>query len=119
VRRIRPTGSPRKTAACLEHEGELVVLEIAQAAVDQLRRLAAGAAREVALLDHRDQEPAHGRVAGDARAVDAAADDEEVEGGSRQRLRDRRAARAEGALRHRSAHTTMAPARLATANLRA
>ena len=77
-------------AARLEHQRELVVLEVAQPAVDQLRRLAAGAAREVALLDQRDAEPAHGGVAGDAGAVDAAADHEQIERGRRQCLGERR-----------------------------
>ena len=54
---------------------ELVLLEIAQAAVDQLRRGRAGMAGEIVLLDQQHVEPAPGGVAGDRRAVDAAADD--------------------------------------------
>ena len=37
-------------------------------------------AGEIVLLDQQHAEPAPGRVARDRRAVDAAADDEEVEG---------------------------------------
>src|SRR5438128_170804 len=67
-------------AARLEHERELVVFQIPQAAVDQLRRLAAGPAREISLLDQGHAQPAHGGVTGDASAVDAAADHQQVEG---------------------------------------
>ena len=54
---------------------ELVLLEIAQAAVDQLGRGRAGMGGEIVLLDQQHVEPAPGRVARDRRAVDAAADD--------------------------------------------
>ena len=46
----------------LAHEAEVEVLQVAQAAVDHLRRAARGAAGEVVALDERDREPARGRV---------------------------------------------------------
>ena len=58
---------------------EFVLLEIAQAAVDQLGAPLRRGRRDVALLDHEHLEPASGRIARDARAVDAPADDEEIE----------------------------------------
>jgi hypothetical protein len=63
----------------LTHEAELVVLEIAQAAVDQLGRGRRGAGREVILLAEIDRIAASRRFAGDAAAVDAAADDRDVD----------------------------------------
>jgi hypothetical protein len=63
----------------LEHEPELVVLEVAQAAVCDLRRLAGRRARPVPLLEQTDREPALGGVARDAGAVDPATDDHNVE----------------------------------------
>ena len=62
----------------LAHEAELVELEIAQAAMDELARGRGGRAREIVLLDEQHLEAAPGRIASDAGAVDAAADDEEV-----------------------------------------
>src|SRR5581483_720889 len=56
----------------------LEVLEIAQAAVDQLGRGRRGRLREIALLHQQHLEAAARRVARDAGAVDAAADDEQV-----------------------------------------
>jgi len=46
--------------------------------VDQLGGARGGAFREVALLRQRDGKAAPRRVAGDRRAVDSAADDEQV-----------------------------------------
>ena len=66
-------------AARLEHEAEVAVLEVAHAAVDEPRRAARGAAREVVALDERDAEAAERGVARDAGAGDPAADDEEVD----------------------------------------
>ena len=63
----------------LAHEPEVVVLEVAQAAVDELGAAGRGVGREVVLLAQQHREPAAGGIAGDARAVDAAADDEQVE----------------------------------------
>jgi hypothetical protein len=47
--------------------------------VDQAGRAAAGAGREVPLLDKGDRKPAQGSVAGDAGTRNAAADDRDVE----------------------------------------
>ena len=62
----------------LVDEAELVILEIAQAAVDQFGRPRGGAARQIVHLAEMDREPAPGRVAGDAASVDAAADHGEI-----------------------------------------
>ena len=59
---------------------EFEVLEVAEAAVDQLgapRRRVRG---QIVTLDEKHREAAARGVARDARAVDAAADDQEVEG---------------------------------------
>ena len=60
----------------LAHQPELVVFEVAQAAMDQLAAARGGALGEVVLLAQEDLEAAAGGVAGDAGAVDAAADHE-------------------------------------------
>ena len=54
---------------------ELVVLEVAQAAVDELGAPLRRGRREVVLLDQQHRQAAARRVARDAGAVDAAADD--------------------------------------------
>ena len=59
-------------------EPEFVVLEVAQPAVDQLRAPRRRVRGEIVLLDQQNRESAPGGVARDARAVDAAADDEQV-----------------------------------------
>ena len=66
-------------------EPELVVLEIAQPAVQQLRRGRGRRAREVALFAEIDRQAAPGCVARDAAAVDASADDRDVVGVSHRR----------------------------------
>src|ERR1043165_2748591 len=58
----------------------LAVLEVAQAAVDELARLRRRARGVVALLEQRDLEAAQRSVARDARAGDAAADHDDVVG---------------------------------------
>ena len=63
----------------LAHQTELVVLQITQTAVDQLAAGRGGVAREVVLLAQQDGQPATHGVARDARAVDSAADDQEVD----------------------------------------
>ena len=63
----------------LVHEPELALVEVAQAAVDELRAPAAGARREVVALDERGAQAPAGRVERDTRPGDAAADDEHVE----------------------------------------
>ena len=62
------------------YQAELVLLQVAQASMDHLgggRRRGAG---EVVPLDQDYRQAPAGGVAGDARAVDAAADDEEIVG---------------------------------------
>jgi hypothetical protein len=63
----------------LADQPELVIFEISEAAVNQLGRGGRGVCGEVVFLDQEHAGSAHGRVAGDRGAVDAAADDEEVE----------------------------------------
>src|SRR5262249_16241954 len=55
------------------------MLEIAQPAVDELGRGRRGAGSEIVLLDQKHAQPPAGGVAGDPGAVDAAADDREIE----------------------------------------
>ena len=62
----------------LAHQRDLVVLEVAQTAVDQARGPARGSAADVALVDQEHAQAAKRDVAGDAGAVDARADDREV-----------------------------------------
>ena len=63
----------------LAHEPEVEVLEVAQAAVDELARARRGAGGVVGLLHQRDRVAARGGVERDAGAGDAAADHEHVE----------------------------------------
>ena len=62
----------------LADQAELVIFEIAQAAMDQLGAGRGGVAGKVALLAEHHREAAADRIAGDARAVDAAADDQKI-----------------------------------------
>ena len=64
----------------LAHQPELEVLEVAQAAVDELGAVRGGRAAEIAHLGEQHREPAAGGVRGDADAVDAAADNDEIVG---------------------------------------
>ena len=57
---------------------ELIIFEIAQAAVNELAGARRRPLRKIVLLDQQDRKSAPGRVAGDTRAIDAAADDGEV-----------------------------------------
>ena len=61
------------------HKPQRAVLQIAQAAMDQLRGCRRRARRKIVLLDEHDLEPAPGGIAGDAGAIDAAADDGKIE----------------------------------------
>jgi hypothetical protein len=61
-------------------QAEIVVLEVAQSAVDQLAGRRRRAAGPVVLLDQRDRVAAQRGVIGDPCAVDPAADDQDVEG---------------------------------------
>src|SRR5262249_58263038 len=61
------------------HQPEAVLLKVAQAAVDQLRRARGSAASEVTHLAQKSRQDPAGGVAGDAAAIDAAADNGKVE----------------------------------------
>ena len=63
----------------LAHQAELVVLEIAQAAMDELAGRGGGRARQIALFDEQHAQAAAGGIARDADAVDPAAHDQQVE----------------------------------------
>ena len=71
----------------LMHEAKFIEFEIAQTAVDELRRGGRRALREIALLDEPDGEAAAGGVARDGAAVDPAADDEKIVDHGRPRIR--------------------------------
>ena len=60
-------------------EPDLLLLEVAEAAVDELRRLRRRARREVVALDERGAQTAAGGVERAADAGDAATDDDDVE----------------------------------------
>src|SRR6185503_1395481 len=76
----RQRSEPFALAHGLEHQPHVALLEVAEPTVDELRGAARGPAGEIAALDQRGSEPAHRRVTRDAGPVDAAADDEQVEG---------------------------------------
>jgi hypothetical protein len=61
------------------HEAERAVFQIAQSAMNQLRRRRRRAGRKIVLLDEHDLESPSRGIAGDTGAVDAAADDGKVE----------------------------------------
>ena len=63
----------------LADEAEVAEAQVAEPAVDELRRCTRRARGEVVALDDRDVEPVPGRNLGDAGADDPAADDEKVE----------------------------------------
>src|SRR5262249_8417296 len=63
----------------LGHQAEFILFQVTQPAVDQLAARGAGVRAEVVLLDEQDAQPPPGRVARDAGAVDAAADDEKID----------------------------------------
>ena len=75
----------------LAHQPEVALLEVAEPAVDELRRARRGPRGEVARLDQRDVQAARGRIERGARAGGAAADHHYVEHLVRQ-PRERRAA---------------------------
>src|SRR5436190_23879591 len=60
-------------------EAELVIFEIAQAAVNILAGARARALREIALFAEDHPQSASSRIACDPRAVDAAADDQKID----------------------------------------
>ena len=68
----------------LAHEADVAETQIAQSAVDQLRRGARRRACEVPLVDERNRQTVCARCLRDARTDDAAADDQQVEVARRQ-----------------------------------
>ena len=70
---------PVAAAAQPEDEGQLVVLEVLEAAPHEVARLLAGEPAEVAAVDERDGRPAARQRCGRDGPVDAGADDEDVE----------------------------------------
>ena len=64
----------------LANQPKLVIFEVAQAAVDELGRSRRGPASQVRFLGEIDGKATAGRIAGDAAAVDAPANDGDVEG---------------------------------------
>ena len=62
----------------LAHQPDVAETEVAEAAVDQLRRGARRAAAEVAAVDERDSEPVRSGELGDPGPDDPAADHEQV-----------------------------------------
>src|SRR5207249_570576 len=72
--------------AGLAHQPEPALRQVAEAAVKETARAAAGPEGEVMLLDEPHAQAAHGRIAGHARAYNPAPDDQNVQG----LLRDRR-----------------------------
>ena len=63
----------------LVDQPELALLQVAEAAVHQLRALGAGAGREVVALDQRGAQTPAGGVERDPGAGDASTDDQDVE----------------------------------------
>ena len=63
----------------LAHQAKLEILQITQAAVNQLAARRRRVMSQARLLDEQYAQPPTGRVAGDSGPVDAAADDEEIE----------------------------------------
>ncbi len=62
----------------LVDQAKIAVLQVAQAAVDQLGAGAAGGRGEITLVDEGDAPAVQGRVQGDAGAGDAAPDNEQI-----------------------------------------
>jgi hypothetical protein len=73
-------------AVGFHHQAELALLQVAKTAVNQSARPRAGSRPEIVLLHHDGAQSAHRRVARDSRAVDAAADHQEIGGLRRQLL---------------------------------
>src|SRR5262245_9179560 len=63
----------------LAHQAELVIFEIAQAAMDVLAGARARPLGEIVLLSEHDRQTTAGGIASDAGAIDAAADDEKID----------------------------------------
>src|SRR2546427_692055 len=74
VRTVAPCAAAGRRGA----EGDSEILEVAKPAVDKLGRRRRGPRCEIVLLDEQHLQAAPGGIARDSRAVDAAADDQEV-----------------------------------------
>src|SRR5207248_929944 len=61
----------------LDDQADVALLQVAHAAMDQLRRSAGGSRGEVSPLDDRDAQAAQGRVAGHAGSADSSAADQQ------------------------------------------
>ena len=70
----------------LAYKANVAESQVAEPAVDELRRRARGSAREIPGLDERDREPEPGGVGGDGGADDPSSDDEQVEAPGRKLL---------------------------------
>src|SRR5262245_39156629 len=62
------------------HQAELVVLEIAQTTMDELGAGRGGGAGEIGLLDQQHAQTSARGITGNASAVDAAPDDQQIDG---------------------------------------
>ena len=80
----RDAGEGAPLANRLAHPGDVGGLQIAQPAVDGLEMIEGGRGAEVAALDQRHRQPALRGVVRGREAIDAAADDEQVEFGGGQ-----------------------------------
>ena len=78
MRRDDPGQQP-PLVMCLPYETHVAEAQVAQAAVDELRRRARGRPAEVARVDERDREPGPSGVGRDPRSDDPGADHEQVE----------------------------------------
>jgi hypothetical protein len=99
MRRNDPHEKP-SLAMRLPDEPDVAEPQVAETAVDQLRRRAGRGAREVALVHERDPQPMGAGRLGDPRADDPAADDEQVEPLRRETLE--RVGTVVGVRRHRA-----------------
>ena len=79
VRRGRQQDLPFRQA--LPHQPELVLLQVSQPAMHQLRGGRRGCAGEVVLLDEQDRKTASRGIAGNANTIDSTPDDQQVERG--------------------------------------
>ena len=69
----------RPLAPHLFHQSDFKLLQVAQPAMNQLSGFAAGAGSEIVFVNQGNTQSAGSRVQRNARARDAATDDEEVE----------------------------------------
>ena len=60
------------------HKAELVIFQIAQSAMDQLGAGRGSVRRQIIALDQQDLEPAPNGIAGNTRAIDPAADHQQI-----------------------------------------